>query len=140
MNKGQTDITGDMRDYRDSLTLLWNGQFRRRFRSLFDCGPLDQFEQIDGLLFRGLVLDGHSPSCSEGGKTVGISVTTVAETACMPGALIDGYFQWLEARPLHRELIGAMEFEELFDFDRYAELSLEFVKCKVAASSSHQSG
>jgi hypothetical protein len=126
-----TDITESMSDYRTSVAFLWNTQFRRRVRSLFDCGPLDQFEHIDKLLFSGLVLDGHSTSDSQGDINFAIRVSVPDNTECRPGAHLDGYFQWLGHRPMPSAIRDQLKFEELFDFDRYGELELEFAKCSV---------
>lgn len=126
-----TDVTERMSDYRSSLTFLWNEQFRRRLRSLYDCGPLDQFEQIEKLLFTGLVLDGSDSSVATGDCKFSIAVSVPENTECMPGAYVDGYFQWLDTRPIPLIARDELAFEELFDFDRYGELKLEFVKCKV---------
>lgn len=126
-----TDITEKMSDYRASLTFLWKTQFRRRIRSLYECGPLDQFEAIDKLLFTALVLDGHRSSAETGEGHPAIAVSTSENTECMPGAYIDGYFKWLEARPMPQIARDNIQFEELFDFDRYGELRLEFAKCRV---------
>jgi hypothetical protein len=126
------DITERMSDYRTSLAFLWNTQFRRRVSSLLNCGPLDQFEQIDELLFAGLVLDGHRNSASKGDGDFVIPVSVPDKTNCMPGAHVDGYFQWAEAMPVPSTIRDQIKFEELFDFDRYGELKLEFAKCSVA--------
>jgi hypothetical protein len=126
-----SDITEKMSDYRAALTFLWNAQFGRRVHSLYDCGPLDQFEQIDKLLFTGLVLDGQRSPAVTGDGDLGITVVVPENTECMPGAYIDGYFRWLEPRPIPVIVRGNLEFDELFDFDRYGELTLEFSKCRV---------
>ncbi|QWT22428.1 hypothetical protein KPL74_10620 [Bacillus sp. NP157] len=126
-----TDITDRMSDYRASLTSLWNEQFRRRLRSLYHCGPLDQFEQIDKLLFTGLVLEGHAPPGARGDCNVAISVSVPENTECMPGAHVNGYFQWLDTRPIPSIVREELAFEELFDFDRYGELELEFAMRRV---------
>jgi hypothetical protein len=49
------DITGRLLRYLDVKQHLWNANFFELVGDLTECGPLDVFESIDSLLFKGLV-------------------------------------------------------------------------------------
>lgn len=49
------DVTDDLYNYLDAKRHLWNTYFRGKVKSLHECSPLEEYEQIDKLLFSGLV-------------------------------------------------------------------------------------
>jgi hypothetical protein len=52
------DANALLSEYRSALSMLWNNFFSKRLGDLASCGALDDFEEIDRHLFRGLVLSG----------------------------------------------------------------------------------
>lgn len=49
------DVTGVLFDYLEAKRHLWNVYFSGKVDSLHECSPLDEYEEIDRLLFSGLV-------------------------------------------------------------------------------------
>jgi hypothetical protein len=50
-------VTPFLLEYLEAKRHLWNVHFRGRFKSLMKSSPLDEYEQIDRLLFTVIVLD-----------------------------------------------------------------------------------
>ncbi|MGH8488493.1 MAG: hypothetical protein ACREXS_06425 [Gammaproteobacteria bacterium] len=50
------DVTKHLYEYLEAKRHLWNTYFRFKAKALRECSALDQYEQIDKLLFSGLVV------------------------------------------------------------------------------------
>jgi len=50
------DVTKKLLIYLEAKRHIWNTYFINLFSSLLECSPLDEYEQIDHLLFSVLVL------------------------------------------------------------------------------------
>lgn len=129
------DLSGLISDYRNALVILWNDFFRKHHVSLMECGPLDDYEVITKRLFAGLVLKPalgcKAPISDTAGDKIAISVRPAGmNVEVMFGELNEGYFAW--SAPINiRGDEYSFGFIELFEFDRYGDIKLPYVKCQV---------
>jgi len=123
------DITNHITDYRNALIVVWNDFFLKHYSSLTECGSLDEYEQIDKLLFSGLVL---KPACHLKGKSDSIDIIVQLKNSTidvMFGDSFDGYFKWRYETSISREEVISIKYIELFEFNRYESISLPYIKC-----------
>jgi hypothetical protein len=133
--KNGIDVTDALLEYREAKKSLWNNHFLRNVLAR-DSQVLDCFEEIDFLLFVGLVLAPAHRTVfqnyvfrtdalpyliitSESGKTTKL-------IARKPGS----ESIWQDQSPVE---VGEfrMQFIEWFDWDRYGEVSFPFVRGRL---------
>ncbi|MEV8520602.1 hypothetical protein ABZR86_12470 [Dyella marensis] len=132
------NVTELMSDYRNALVTLWNFFFRKHYVSLMSCGPLDDYESIERKLFAGLVL---KPALGSDGAVARLGAEAKAvlvnpnsdNVEVMLGDLVDGYYKWSLPISIRTDAYS-FGYIELFEFDRYGQITLPYVKCQIISS------
>ena len=126
------NITDLISDYRDASVILWNEFFRKNHGSLMVCGSLDDYEIIQPRLFSGLVLKPlrHRRGINEVTNLVIHADPKEEQIEVMLGEQMGSNYQWSSSVRIPSSEFS-FEFVELFEFDRYGEISLPLVKCKM---------
>lgn len=125
------NITHLMLDYRESKSILWNSFFKKHVKSITECSPLDEFEEIDIHLFRGLV----EKVCGENNSKSKIIILPKQGSAIriMLGEKHGLNVSWGELTQI--ENTPHIEYVALFDWDEYGHVKYQYCKCEL-----HQEG
>ncbi len=140
------DITQNIFQYLEAKRHLWNIYFINKVNSLRDCSPLDEYEEIDRLLFSALVLKELGRSLPDGlvfGRDI------IPFLKIMPAHGIDrfnlmitdprinSYVKWNE--PVEITISNDIEFIfiELFEWDRYNFVSYPYYLAKITKCDEH---
>lgn len=121
------NITHLMLEYRESKSILWNSFFRKHVKNLTECSPLDEFEEIDACLFRGLVekacgIDNFTSTIialPKQGRTVRV----------MLGERHGLNVSWGEWTKI--DSVPHLEYVALFDWDEYGDVKYPYCKCEL---------
>ena len=142
------DITSDMMGYLEAKRHLWNVHFREKVGTDFGCGGgLDEYENIDKLLFLGLVLRDLGvtsvPNCSVFGgdpiKEVIVRPARISpELPIMLKKKAEGPNCYWEKTITISSAGLELEFIEFFEWDKYAFASYPMVAGKIVKSKDYK--
>lgn len=125
--------------YCTAKKFLWNNHFKGLVDSIYSCGSLDQFEEIDFNLLKGLVCcpaEIELPSSFINGVTpiYGIQVAPKAHEQKIRLAVSDPISDinrsWNKSQVFDAYGIQ-LAFIEIFDWDKYGEISCSLARCKI---------
>jgi len=134
------DITQQITSYLEAKRHLWNTYFRTRIKSIKECHPLDEYEEIDRLLFSALVL-GDLKQFLPDNFVFGRDIIPFLKI--VPNPEIDGfelmitdptvekYVKW--NKPVEVKINAGVEFTfiELFEWDRYGFVNYPYYLTKI---------
>ena len=139
------DVTNALLNYREATRHVWNTYFLERVSSLRECGALDHFEQIDRHLFHGLVLEelGKTAKQFDAFRQEPIPFLRIRpkereSTPLVVGDASNGASRvWNDETPI---VVSSFELEfiEFFEWDRYGNLSLPYLRGRIVDIASHR--
>lgn len=121
------NITHLILEYRKAKSILWNSFFRKHVKNLTECSPLDEFEEIDSYLFRGLV----EKACGADKSTSTIIVLPKQGSAIrvMLGERDGLNVSWGEWTQIDN--VTHLKYVALFDWDEYGNVKYQYCKCEL---------
>ena len=134
------DITQRITSYLEAKRHLWNTYFRAQVKSIRECSPLDEYEEIDRLLFFALVLKDSRqflPDDFVFGKDIVPFLKVVPNVEfdflelMITEPSVDTYVKW--NRPIEVKIDAGIEFTfiELFDWDKYGFATYPYYLTKI---------
>jgi hypothetical protein len=134
------DVTNILLEYLEAKRHLWNVYFRGRTTSIYDCSPLDQYEEIDRLLFFSLVVSDLEISsfCNEiiWKEPIPwlrvVPRTGLDRIPVMFGeATTDSSIKWSLPTELVIDSALILCFVEFFEWDRYGYVSYPYYRARI---------
>lgn len=138
------DITDILLEYLEAKRHLWNVYFRNRVTSIYECIPLDQYEEIDRLLFFSLVVP--ELQTSSGGTGI-VWREPIPYLRVIPREGLDRLLvmigegstsmstKWSLPTELVVDPILTLNFIEFFEWDRYEYVSFPYYRARVSKCS-----
>ena len=126
------NITELVHEYLEAKRHIWNTYFRTKVTSLTECSPLDQYEEIDKLLFTALVI--HQVSVA-GQPETSLRVKAKEDLRILPLRISEPFKDnsriWNKADYLKVEKDSSFEFIDFFDWMRYDFATFPYIRVKI---------
>lgn len=138
------DVTHHLYAYLEAKRNLWNTYFREKIKSLYECSPLEEYEEIDDLLFSALVVHNLALSNHQSRRevidtpwlflrarpSVGLDALSLMVSDSVVESVSDNR-AWEEAKVIELRNNSDFGFIEFFDWDRYGFVTYPYVRVKI---------
>lgn len=126
------NITEIVQEYLEAKRHIWNTYFRSKAISLKECSPLDQYEEIDKLLFKALVIHEISnPSEPEKYFRVkareGLSLLQLS----ISEPITSNNRVWNKSNYFEVSKNSSFEFIDFFDWVPYGFVTYPYIRIKI---------
>ena len=127
------NITELVHEYLEAKRHIWNTYFRRKVTSLNECSPLDQFEEIDRLLFKALVTNELSSANIDPAKYLKVKAREGLNLLqlSISEPIKDNNRVWNKSDYFQIQEDSSFEFIDFFDWTPYGFTTYPYVKVKI---------
>lgn len=135
------DVTNVLLEYLEAKRHLWNVYFHDRLTSIYECSPLDQYEEIDRLLFFALVIS--DLEIDKGSEKI-VWKEPVPCLKVVPREGLDHVpvmigesttsmsMKWGLPTELAIDPVLELNFVEFFDWNRYGYVSFPYYRTRIS--------
>jgi len=134
-------VTGALHEYVEAKRHLWNTYFRNRFKSIYECPILDEYEQISRLLFGAIVLS-EAEALSDQSRQelhgepwrhlrVGLNSPAQVARIRVSDPIKDHSRAWNDFTTVQLEKDASFGFIDIFDWEPYGFVTYPYIRATI---------